>query len=419
MSSANHGATLRHVLPNGMVALIRRNPGAPTVSVRGELRVGAAQEPPELGGLAVFTGAALIRGAGGRSFQQIVAETEGRGCSVSAGGGAQASGFSGKALSEDLPLILEILADMLIRPTFPEAEVERLRGQFLTGLRESEQDTGYRASVAARAMLYPPEHPFSRPSSGTLASVAAITREDLASFHGRYHPALSSIAVVGEIDPPAVVAELERRFAEWRPAAPPEPAAIPAAPPLEGARRQDIPMPGKVQADLVWAVHGLRRSAPDYYAAMVANMILGQIGMGGRLGEQVREEQGMAYYCYSDFEADLGAGPWVAAAGVSPENVERAAEAILAEVELFRQEGPTDEEIDDARDYLTGSLVLGLETSDGIAGSLLGIERHGLGLDYIERYPAIIAAVDREQVRAAAQRYLSTESYVLAVAGPA
>ncbi|NNJ11463.1 insulinase family protein [Chloroflexales bacterium ZM16-3] len=418
MSSASNSSTLRHVLPNGMVALIRRNPGAPTVSVRGELRVGAALEPPELGGLAVFTGAALTRGAGERSFHQIVAETEGLGCSVSAGGGTQASGFSGKALAEDLPLILEILADMLIRPTFPAAEVERLRGQFLTGLRESEQDTGYRASIAARAMLYPPGHPFSRPSSGSLDSVAAITRDDLARFHRRYHPALSSIAVVGDIDPPAVVAELERHFARWQPDAPPEPVSIPDAPHLVGVRRDDIAMPGKVQADLIWAVHGLRRSAPDYYGAMIANMILGQLGMGGRLGEQVREEQGMAYYCYSDFEADLGAGPWVAAAGVSPENIERAAQAILAEIELFRQEGPTDEELDDARDYLTGSLVIGLETSDGIAGSLLGIERHGLGLDYIERYPAIIAAVDRDQVHAAAQKYLSTESYVLSVAGP-
>ncbi len=418
MSYTDSGAALRHVLPNGMVALIRRNPGAPTVSVRGEVRVGAALEPSERGGLAVFTGATLTRGAGERSFQQIVAETEGRGCSVSAGGGTQASGFAGKALAEDLPLILEVLADMLIRPTFPAVEVERLRGQFLTGLRESEQDTGYRASMAAQAMLYPPGHPFSRPSSGSLASVAAISRDDLVCFHRRYHPALTSIAVVGDIDPPAVVAELERRFADWQVAAAPEAVHISDAPPLDCIQRRTISMPGKVQSDLIWAVHGLRRAAPDYYGAMIANMILGQIGMGGRLGEQVREEQGMAYYCYSDIDADLGAGPWMAAAGVSPENVEPAVEAILAEIEQFRAEGPTDEEIDDARAYLTGSLVIGLETSDGIASSLIGIERHGLGADYITRYPAIIAAVDREQVAAAAQKYLSTESYVLAVAGP-
>ncbi|NTW03664.1 MAG: insulinase family protein, partial [Oscillochloris sp.] len=343
---------------------------------------------------------------------------EGRGCSVSSGGGVQASGFAGKALSEDLPLILEVLADMLIQPTFPTIEIDRLRGQFITGLRESEQDTVYRASLAARAMLYPAEHPFSRPSSGTISSVAAITREDLITFHQYYHPALTSIAVVGNIDPPEVIAEIERCFASWNVSVEPPVITIPDAPPLVGVQRSNIPMPGKVQADLVWGVHGLRRAAPDYYGAMVANMILGQIGMGGRLGAQVREEQGMAYYCYSDFEADLAAGPWMAVAGVSPEDVERATEAILTEIERFRQEGPTDEELDDARDYLTGSLVIGLETSDGIAGSLLGIERHKLGLDYIERYPTIITSIDHAQVIAAARTYLSTEAYILAVAGP-
>jgi zinc protease len=140
--------------------------------------------------------------------------------------------------------------------------------------------------------------------------------------------------------------------------------------------------------------------------------------MGGRLGEQVREEQGMAYYCYSGLEADLGAGPWVAVAGVSPANVERAIEAILREVARFIADGPSGQERSDARDYLTGSLVLSLETNDGVASTLLTIERHGLGLDFIDRYPAIIGGVTHEQIVEAARRYLSTERYVLAVAGP-
>jgi zinc protease len=147
-------------------------------------------------------------------------------------------------------------------------------------------------------------------------------------------------------------------------------------------------------------------------------MILGRLGLGGRLGENVRENQGMAYYCYSGIEADLGAGPWSAVAGVNPANVERAIAAILHEVEQFVADGPTAQELSDARDYLTGSLVLGLETNDGLAGTLLAIERYGLGLDYIDRYPAIIGGVTHEQIVAAARRYLSTERYVITVAGP-
>lgn len=411
------GAT-RHVLPNGLTALIQRNPSTPTVSVRGELRIGAAQEPAEQNGLAVFTGAALIRGAGGRSFQQIVAETEERGCSVSAGGGLHTSGFGGKALVEDLPLVLEILADMLTAPTFPAQEVERLRGQFLMGLRESEQETGTQASRAARELLYPPEHPYSRLSSGTMATVQALTRDDLAAFHARYHPAGGAVAVVGDVEPDAVIEALGRHLGPWRPAGTAPALELPPVPPLSAVSRRDIAMPGKVQSDVIWAVHGLRRDDPDYYAAMMANMILGRLGMGGRLGENVRERQGMAYYCYSGLEADLGAGPWSAAAGVNPANVERAVEAILHEVAAFAAEGPTDQELSDARDYLTGSLVLSLETNDGIAGTLLAIERYGLGLDYIDRYPGIIGGVTREQIVEAARRYLSTEHYVLTVAGP-
>jgi zinc protease len=411
-------ATTRHVLSNGMVALVLRSPGTPTVSVRGELRIGAVHEPAEQNGLAVFTGAALIRGAGERSYQQIVAETEERGCSVSAGGGLHGSGFGGKALSEDLPLVLELLADLLARPSFPGQEIERLRGQFLMGLRESEQETGTQAARAVRQLLYPADHPYSRLSSGTVASVQALQRDDLVRFHARYHPIGGAVAVVGDVEPDAAIELLEAGLGAWRPEGRPSAIVLPPVPPLDGVRRRAVPMLGKVQSDLVWAVHGLSRSDPDYYAAMLADMVLGRLGMGGRLGENVRERQGMAYYCYSSLDADIGAGPWLAVAGVSPEHVQRAVEAMLHEVAQFLADGPSAEELDDARAFLSGSLVLALETNDGIAGTLLAIERHGLGLDYIERYPALIGSITHEQIVAAARRLLSVERYALAIAGP-
>jgi zinc protease len=177
-------------------------------------------------------------------------------------------------------------------------------------------------------------------------------------------------------------------------------------------------MAGKVQSDIVWGVHGLTRTAPDYYPAMIGNMILGRLGMGGRLGDNVRENQGLAYHISSGIQAGLGAGPWTARAGVNPANVERAVQAILHEIEQFRQEGPTDEERSDARAYLTGIMVLGLETNRGMAGALLDIEIFNLGKDFVERYPDIINGVSREAIIEAARTYLSTENYVLAVAGP-
>lgn len=423
MSNNGRAATIetamRHVLPNGMVALIQRNPSSPIVTVRGEVRVGAVNEPAEQSGLAVFTGAALIRGTTKRSFQEIVSETESLGASVSTGGGMHGSGFSGRALAEDLPLILEILADVLRGPTFPAHEIERLRGQFLMGLRESEQETRTQASRAARALLFPPNHPYSRLSSGTVETVQAIARADLAAFHRLYHPALTAIAVVGDVEPQQVIELLEQVFGGWAPQEPPSRQELPEVPPIQGVQRRDIALEGKSQSDIIWGVHGIRRTDADFYTANVANMILGRIGLGGRLGDNVRELQGLAYSCGSSLDADLGAGPWAALAGVNPSNVERALGAIVHEIARFREDGPTDEELSDARDFMTGSLALGLETNDGIAGTLLGIERYGLGLDYISRYPDIIRGVSAEQIVAVTRKYLSIENYVVAVAGPA
>ena len=409
---------VRHILPNGVVALLQRNPTSPTVSVRGNVQVGAVNEPAEKNGLAVFTGAALIRGTARRSFQHIAEATEERGASVRAGGGVHTSGFSGRSLAEDLPLVLEILSDMLISPTFPAEEVERLRSQFLVGLRESEQETRYQASRAVRELMFPPEHPYSRLSSGTPESVQRITRDDLANFHRLFHPAATTIAVVGDVEPQEVIGVLEETFGRWEARGEPPQQALPAAFALIGAQRRDIAMAGKIQSDLIWGVHGLKRTDDDFYAASVANMILGRIGLGGRLGDNVREQQGLAYYCGSSLDADLGAGPWAALAGISPANVERALQAILHEIATFCADGPTDEEMNDARDYMTGSMVLGLETNDGIAGTLLGIERYNLGLDYIVRYPDIIRSISAADVINVARKYLSTEDYVVVVAGP-
>lgn len=418
MSPTLASSTVRHTLSNGMVALIYRNSSTATVSVQGEIRVGAVDEPASQAGLASFTASALVRGTSKRTFQQIAEETEARGCSVHSFGGLHRSGFSAKALPEDLPLVLEILADMLMTPTFPEREIEKLRGQFLTSLRERDQETSFQADRAMREMLYPEYHPYHRPSGGTIETIQHLSRDAIVAFHQRYHPAATTIAVVGNVAPEAVIDELERWFGPWNVPATYPPTILPPVPPLQTVLRRTIPMPGKVQSDIVWAVHGLARTDPDYYPAHLANVILGQFGMGGRLGDNVREHQGLAYHIASSLMAGLGAGPWLAEAGVNPQHVAQATQAILSEIEKFRNEGPTDEELADTRAYLTGTLVLKLETNAGIASTLLNIEAFNLGLDYIERYPQVINRVSRDEVIAVARKYLSTEHYVLAVAGP-
>src|SRR5262249_34862822 len=151
---------------------------------------------------------------------------------------------------------------------------------------------------------------------------------------------------------------------------------------------------------------GIPREHPEFFALLMVNLILGSLGLMGRLGERVREQQGMAYYVSSRSISRLWAGEWIANAGVAPENVEPTIAAILEEVRRIREDGVTDEELADARDYLIGSLPLRMETNDGIAGYLLNSEYYGLGLDYVQRYPGYIRAETRNSLRAAAQNHM-------------
>jgi zinc protease len=177
-------------------------------------------------------------------------------------------------------------------------------------------------------------------------------------------------------------------------------------------------MPGKTQSDIVLGCPGLARNDPDYYAAVVTNTVLGRFGMYGRLGTHVREEQGLAYYCLSSLEAGQWPGPWCVFAGVNPANVPLAIESILQEIARMREEQVPDDELDDSKAFLTGSLPLRLETNEGMAAALLEMERYGLGLDYLQRYPDLIHGVTAAEVQAVAAKYLDPQAYALAIAGP-
>jgi zinc protease len=176
---------------------------------------------------------------------------------------------------------------------------------------------------------------------------------------------------------------------------------------------------GKSQADIAAGVATIPRRHQDFYALDVANLVLGRLGLMGRLGAEVRDRQGLAYYASSQLEPRRDSTLWAARAGVDPENVERAVHAIQTELDRLRSELVSDEELEDAKSYLTGVLPLAFETHDGVASILLAIEEFGLGLDYLDRYPDIITAISREQVRQAARSHLDPEKLAIAIAGPA
>ena len=409
----------RRELPNGIVVLARENFTAQSVVVAGSLPAGAVFEAPDHSGLASFTADALLYGTQNRDFAAIHETLEGIGADLEFDAGVHHCGFGGKSLAEDLPTLLDLMQDALRNPAFPAGHVERLRGEIMTGLQIREHDTRYQAGRAFRELAYPPEHPYHRSADGTLESIPQITREMLAGFHRRYYgPQGLIVVVVGAVEAGAALDAVEAALGDWQnPTQPPVP-ELPPVPPLTEVRRQEVTVPGKTQSDIHLGAPGPSRRDPDFHAARLVNNVLGLFGMMGRLGKTVREEQGLAYYCYSLVEGEAGPGPWRVMAGVNPANVERAIASIVAEIRRITTEPVSAEDLADNKANFTGRLPLQLENNEGVAAAILRMERYDLGLDYLRRYADIINALTAEDLLAAAQRYLNPEAYALAVAGP-
>jgi zinc protease len=409
---------VRHRLENGITVLVKENPASATVTMRGEIQPGGLHETPSTLGLAALTAAMMRRGTRRHTFQELNVALDNVGAALSLYAYADYTGMAGRALADDLDLLIGLLAEMLIEPAFPEEELQKYRGQLLTHLGILQNDTGYRADEAFNEALYPVGHPYAWPTLGTRETLATLTRDDPETFYRTYcHPETMVLSVVGAVQAERVIDRLAASLGSWRKDETPHPWQIPPVGSLEEIVERRVFISGKAQVDLVWGVMGMARSEPDYYAAMMGNVILGRLGMMGRLGDSVREREGLAYYVASSMPSGPGPQPWSVSAGVHPSHVDRTVELILQEIDRLRQEPVSADELDDCRSYLTGALPLQLETNDGMAGMLLAIERYGLGLDYLQRYADIVGAVTAEDIQRVASRYLSTERYVLTMAG--
>jgi zinc protease len=222
--------------------------------------------------------------------------------------------------------------------------------------------------------------------------------------------------VVGDVDRTFMKDVAARVFSSWRK---PAPTAISLPPPRRAAARTRvvIPMMNKSQADIAYGFVSIARSDPRYYAFLLMNNVLGQYAMGGRLGDSIRERQGMAYYVFSGFDGSLIPGPLTVRAGVAAANVDKAIGSIDAELEKIRRQGVTGRELAESRQYLIGSMPRALETNEGIAGFLQNAEFFGLGLDYDRRLPNLLTAVTIDEVNAAAEM-LDPAHATIVVAGP-
>ena len=370
-----------------------------------------------LPGVARFTGTMLTRGSAGRNLEQIAEELDALGASLGTGVGAEASDGTIKCLRDDGDIVLGYLADAMLQPDFPDDQIGIVRGQMRSALRQSRDSTRAEAERLMREALFPPGHPFHDSAIGTDESLEAIDRNALEAYHAvAFRPENGIVAVAGGITHAGAVELVERHFGQWG-GRPPQ-AVIPQPEPPAANVRLDGAIAGKSQADIAMAAPAIQRHHPDYYALSVANLILGRFGLMGRLGDSVRERQGMAYYVYSSVEAGRSVGLWSASAGVDPSNVERAIDSIIEVVRAFQADGPTEREFSDAIGSITGSLPLSLETSGGIASVISDILYHDLGDDYLQRYRSLIDALTPDEIVRAARTHITPDQLTISVVGP-
>lgn len=414
----------RTVLGNGLAVIAKANHTTPAVSLLIGVRAGAYSDPADREGTAALCARVLDRGTITRPAGVIADDLDGRGASLSVVTGRHQMAISATCLADDFGAVLALAADVARHPAFPDAEVATRRADLITSIRQDEDNPAAMAVDALARALYG-SHPYGRKVRGSAASVEGIRRQDLVRFYQKgFQPQAITVVVVGDVAEDAATAAIAKAFGDWGSSGDPPSglsrpdAAVPDAVAPAERRLVTVPMMSKAQADLAYGFVGIRRAHPDYTSFSVMNNALGQYAIGGRLGDSIRERQGMAYYVFSSLDASLGAGPFTIRAGVSADNVERAIASIDAELSAVVQSGFTAQEIDESKSYLVGSLPRQLETNAAIASFLLNADFFDLGLDYDERVPGLVQAVTLEAANEAARRLLDPSRATIAVAGP-
>lgn len=390
----------------------------PAVTVSAAFAAGAVLDAPARPGLSFLTGRVIDRGTTGRSAAGIAQALDDRGVSLKVSTSRHRLTLSCTCLSEDFGAVLDIVADISRRAVFPDREVDKQRLEAVSRLTQDADNPALRAADGALDLLYTDRHPYGRPLRGTASTVQQITRPELVDFHeGHVVPSTLSLVIVGDVAGPGAVEAAAARFEDWT--APPAPERqIPSPAPAATRKRVTIPMRGKTQADIVYGFTTIGRADPRFQAYWMMNHILGQFGLGGRLADNIRERQGMAYYAFSTLDVLPGEAPLLVRIGVDPADVDRALDAVDHEVARLAADGPTGDEVEETRASLIGSIPRMLETNQSIAAFLQMVEEFGLGLDHDRRLPSLLDDVTLDDVRAAATEVLDPGRAAIAVAGP-
>lgn len=408
-----------HTLGNGLKILLVENPSLPTVSITGSVLAGARYDPESKAGLAIMASRLLDEGTQNRTSLEIADAIESVGGSIDTDGSFERIIANAGVLKKDVDLGLELLADLLIRPSFPQEYVDKEIERMLAEIESAQDRPQVIAGWAFNELVYQ-NHPLHRPSHGYPQTVEKLTRADLLDFHQRYFvPNNLILSVVGDFRVSDLLPKIEKAFGGWEA----KEVTFPTYPdPIRQTEKRVkfITMPAQ-QLNIYLGHLGITRTNPDYYTLQVLDTILGGgAGFTARIPQRLRDELGLAYTTFASITmtAGLERGRFVSFIGTSPENMKLAIDGLLNEIRRIIEEPVTEQELQDAQDYLTGSFVFAFESTPQIARFLVHAQVYDLGFDYIEKYPHYIRAVTVDDISRVAKKYLDCENYTLVVVGP-
>ena len=406
----------KRALSNGLPVWVVETHDVPLVQVNLVVMAGAADDPAGKFGTSSLTAAMLDEGAGVRSALEIADAVEFLGASLNT---SSSFDFSAVRLNVPLPRLqdgLGIMADVALRPTLPTQDLERLRQERLTALLQARDDPPTITAMAFSRILYGTTHRYGTGQAGNETMLKALVASDLRAFHNTfYQPTNATLVVVGDVTAEAIMPLLEKQFGGWRGAGAVRRAPIADAAQLTRGQIHVVDKPDSEQSQIRIGWIGVSRTTPDYFALQVMNTILGG-SFTSRLNQNLRERNGYSYGASSFFDMRLGAGPFIAAAGVQTDKTSEALREFFNELNAIRRPVPADE-VTKAKNYIALGFPSGFESSSDIAGALEDLIVYRLPDDHYERYVANVQAVTPEAVLKAAMRYLDPGRFAVVVVG--
>ena len=406
----------RQTLPNGLQLIVAPVAKLPVVSMMAIVDAGAICDPPGREGLAQLTARALVEGTSTLDGPELTERLEGIGGSVDPLADWDYVAASTTVMTARAPAALALLAEILMTPSFPAREIERLRNERHSELLQQRAEPRGLADEMFARFLYGSGSRYAEPEGGNERSILAITRDDIVAFHrDRYGPRTTTLILTGDISPDAAVRMVEQSLGAW------------TAPAVRAPTVQDRPastdrrvyVVGKEdapQSEVRIGHVGVPRSHPDYFRVVIMNAILGGL-FSSRINLNLREVNAFTYGAYSHYDWRRAAGPFVVSTAVKSDVTDGAVREVIHEIERMREAEPTEEELSLATSYLDGVFPIRYETTSAIAGALASLVVYGLPDDYFDRYRDNIRSVTSADVLAAARAHLHPGQLQLTVVG--